>query len=187
VRGEIVKSALQMFFEKGYDATTVEEIVAAVEVSPSTFYRHFPAKSDVVVEFSRMHLQTLGAAVAERPAEESLSDALAAAIQAEAADVGPDTGSIKQFEDLLAKNAELRGRLLRELNNDLPLIAARIAPRLGLKPADLRTEVVANAISSTIRVSLERWARSTGKQSPFQVLQAAVGILTPLFESVAAG
>jgi hypothetical protein len=94
---------------------------------------------------------------------------------------------LKQFEELLAKNSELRSRLLRELNSDLPLVAARIAPRLGLRPSDVRTEVVANAIASTIRVALERWARSAGKQSPFQALQAALGLLTPLFESVASG
>ena len=37
-----------MFVEKGYDATTVEEIAAAAGVSHMTFFRYFPRKEEVV-------------------------------------------------------------------------------------------------------------------------------------------
>ena len=49
-RWAIQEHALRLFAEQGYDATTVDQIAAAAEISPSTFFRYFPTKEDVVVE-----------------------------------------------------------------------------------------------------------------------------------------
>jgi AcrR family transcriptional regulator len=49
-RWSIQDHALRLFQTQGYDQTTVEQIAAAAEVSPSTFFRYFPTKEDVVIE-----------------------------------------------------------------------------------------------------------------------------------------
>src|SRR5271170_6091311 len=49
-RASLREHALRLFREQGYQATTVEQIAAAAEVSPSTFFRYFPAKEDVVLQ-----------------------------------------------------------------------------------------------------------------------------------------
>jgi len=48
-RDRIRASALRLFREQGYDATTVEQIAAAAGVSHMTFFRYFPAKEEVVL------------------------------------------------------------------------------------------------------------------------------------------
>src|SRR5271167_1253240 len=49
-RASLREHALRLFREQGYHATTVEQIAAAAEVSPSTFFRYFPTKEDLVLQ-----------------------------------------------------------------------------------------------------------------------------------------
>ena len=51
-RDRIRASALRLFREQGYDATTVEQIAAAAGVSHMTFFRYFPTKEDVALSDS---------------------------------------------------------------------------------------------------------------------------------------
>src|SRR5579884_1838391 len=48
-KAAIQHHALRLFQQQGYDTTTVEQIAEAAEISPSTFFRYFPNKEDVVL------------------------------------------------------------------------------------------------------------------------------------------
>jgi AcrR family transcriptional regulator len=65
-RDRIRASALRLFREQGYDATTVEQIAAAASVSHVTFFRYFPAKEDVALSDSYDPL--IASHVAQTPA-----------------------------------------------------------------------------------------------------------------------
>ncbi len=45
----VQQEAMRLFREQGYRETTVDQIAAAVEISPSTFFRYFPTKESVVL------------------------------------------------------------------------------------------------------------------------------------------
>jgi AcrR family transcriptional regulator len=45
----IKRHTLRLFCEQAYDATTVNLIAEAAEISPSTFFRYFPTKEDVML------------------------------------------------------------------------------------------------------------------------------------------
>jgi AcrR family transcriptional regulator len=49
-RWTIQEHALRLFADQGYEKTRVDQIAAAAEISPSTFFRYFPTKEDVVVQ-----------------------------------------------------------------------------------------------------------------------------------------
>lgn len=66
-RLELATAAMRLFREKGFDATTVEEIAAAAEYSPSTFFRHFGSKEDVVFLNVREDLAAFRDALAHCP------------------------------------------------------------------------------------------------------------------------
>ncbi len=65
-RDRIRASALRLFSEQGYDATTVEQIAAAAGVSHMTFFRYFPAKEDVAMSDSYDPL--IASVIAQAPA-----------------------------------------------------------------------------------------------------------------------
>ena len=43
-RESIQRTALRLFEKQGYEGTTIEQIAAAAEISPSTFFNYFPTK-----------------------------------------------------------------------------------------------------------------------------------------------
>ena len=71
--------ALRLFVEKGYEATTVEEIAAAAGVSHMTFFRYFPRKEEVV-EYDEYD-PLLEELIAGRPSHEAPLTALHNAIR----------------------------------------------------------------------------------------------------------
>jgi AcrR family transcriptional regulator len=48
VRAQLAELAIGLFIERGYDATTVDDIALAAGVSRRSFFRYFPTKDDVV-------------------------------------------------------------------------------------------------------------------------------------------
>src|SRR5689334_23828941 len=48
MREALVAAAFQLFLERGYEETTVDDIVALAGVGRRSFFRYFPSKEDVV-------------------------------------------------------------------------------------------------------------------------------------------
>lgn len=54
-RETIVRCAMDLFAERGFDATTIADIAEAADIAPRTFFSYFPSKEDVVFhDFERM-------------------------------------------------------------------------------------------------------------------------------------
>jgi AcrR family transcriptional regulator len=67
----IQDAAMELFAERGYESTTVEEICARAEVSTTTFFRYFRSKGEVFLEEHGRLLPALELAIIERPGTES--------------------------------------------------------------------------------------------------------------------
>ena len=79
-RESIQREAMRLFQMQGYEETTIEQIAAAVEISPSTFFNYFPNKEDVVLYDA--YDPVVASLLSERPATEPLSIAMRCVLEA---------------------------------------------------------------------------------------------------------
>jgi AcrR family transcriptional regulator len=79
-RQALIDAAIGLFEERGYEATTVADIAAAAEVTPRTFFLHFPAKEAVVFANSPGRLELGLEVLAARRPGEAVRDLLARAM-----------------------------------------------------------------------------------------------------------
>jgi AcrR family transcriptional regulator len=69
-RERLLRTASGLFYTKGVHAVGVDEIISRARVTRATFYRHFPSKDDLIVEYIRtvdQHIRDAVAAALENP------------------------------------------------------------------------------------------------------------------------
>jgi len=76
VQKEITETANRLFVERGYEATTVDDIAAEVGMSARSVFRYFPTKEDLVVGKFDLIAEDVLAALRERPAGEPVWESL---------------------------------------------------------------------------------------------------------------
>ncbi len=69
-RERIEEAAMSLFLERGFDATTIEDIAERAGVSKRSFFDYFPSKEEVVFAWQDGFADHMMAAIASRPAEE---------------------------------------------------------------------------------------------------------------------
>ena len=144
-RASLREHALRLFREQGYPATTVEQIAAAAEVSPSTFFRYFPTKEDVVIQ-DDMDAR-LFAAFDRQPPELGHIAALRAALREVVATFAPDElEQLREASVLQMTVPEIRARVLDDMNRMIGMMAEAVAKRAGRTPDDLAVRTYVGAI-----------------------------------------
>jgi AcrR family transcriptional regulator len=176
VHAEITDTALRLFAEHGFEATTVEQIAAAAGISRRSFFHYFRSKEDVVLG----DLEALGRRVRDaleaRPATETAWEALRAALKTLHA---PGAGAVTalQVADMYADAPSLRAKHLEKHLRWQELFAPDIERRLGIAPGttgDPRARAVIAAALACLDTAVEAWRESGGTADPVELFDAAV-------------
>jgi AcrR family transcriptional regulator len=152
-RAAIQRHALRLFQEHGYEAATVEQIAEAAEVSPSTFFRYFPTKEDVVLYDDLDPLFI--AAFEAQPAELSPTQAMRGTLRV-VFDRLPAQEMAQQWERarLILAVPELRRRMLDQFAETVQLIAELLAKRLRRRADDIAVRTFAGAMMGALLAAL---------------------------------
>src|ERR1700730_10682999 len=116
----IHRGALRLFQEQGYEETTIEQIAAAAEISPSTFFNYFPTKEDLVL-YDRYDPIMFSMMMA-RPSDEPVSMLLQHAFEGMAAAFDRDRDIILTRAKLGLEVPALRARFWEELEKAQSLL-----------------------------------------------------------------
>lgn len=158
-KAAIQSHAVRLFREQGYGATTVEQVAEAAEVSPSTVFRYFPTKEDLVVTDD--YDPVIFAAFAEQPPELNLIQAWRGAIR-EAFDQMTQTDIDTQLDRgrLLLSVPELWGATLHGTRETLDTITNLSARRVGCSPDDPALQATVGAIFGVLMTAALNWVKT---------------------------
>ncbi|WP_236240562.1 TetR/AcrR family transcriptional regulator [Streptomyces sp. CC228A] len=165
-RAALLRTAVELFTTQGYEETTIDEIVDAVEVSQRTFFRYFASKEEVAFALQHMVEQHFVAALRERPADEGPFDALRNSVLAAWDTIGEAITQFVPIEDYLrllqvieSTPALLAVHLRRSFEME-ENVAGLIAEREGVDvDRDPRPRVAVAAFSGVMRVTGQLWGR----------------------------
>lgn len=175
-RWAIQEHALRLFAEQGYEATTVDQISAAAEISPSTFFRYFKTKDDLVIEDEYDAL--IEAGLRGAPAELTPLAAIRQTIQAAfAAMTADELAKVLDRTRLVMSVPSLRARSIENFLATMDLIRNGIAGRTGRDVGDIEVRAFAGALVGAMVGAIEHWIDGDGKEDLGDLLDRALGVL----------
>ena len=178
-RASIREHALRLFREQGYQATTVQEIAEAAEVSPSTFFRYFPTKEDLVLQ-DDMDTRMIAAFEQQPPELGPIAAVRAATRQVLTSYSAADMDLLRETTRLTMTVPEIRARAMDEFARTITVVAEAVAKRAGRSPDDLAVRAVAGAIIGVIMsvtMPWEGWSEGAGFEDTFGRIDEALGLL----------
>jgi TetR/AcrR family transcriptional regulator, regulator of mycofactocin system len=156
-RGAVTRTALEMFAERGFEETTVDDIADALGVSRRTLFRYFASKNDMVWGDFDWVLARLRRCLEETGPEEPLHEALGRAV------VESNRYAEDQLPELRIRMRLITGVPALQAHSALryaewrEVIAEWVAARLGCQPGDLTPQTVAHAALGTSMAAFLVW------------------------------
>jgi AcrR family transcriptional regulator len=176
MRDALVAAAFRLFLERGYEQTTVDDIVALAGVGRRSFFRYFPSKEDVVFPDHERCLADMTAFLAASDAEHEpvrrVCDAARLVLRMYAEN---PTFSVQRYR-LTKKVPGLRAYELSVVWRYERALAEYLRERFtGRRDGTLRADVIAAAVVAAHNNALRSWLRSDGQDDASAAVDHALG------------
>jgi AcrR family transcriptional regulator len=146
---------MELFEERGFEATTVAEIAERAGVTKRTFFRYFADKREVLFAGSQILEGIFVEAIAAAPADAAPLDTIAIALERSAEVFDQVRDRARKRQAILAANSELQERELIKMARLAEAGATALRARGVEEPA---ASLAAEAGMAVLRVAFERWA-----------------------------
>ncbi|MGO8854077.1 MAG: helix-turn-helix domain-containing protein [Mycobacterium sp.] len=168
ILADIRRAAFRLFVERGYDAVTTEEVAAAAGVSPRTFFRHVPAKEELLLAPVRHGGAAIVNLLEQRPASESPDLALINAIITRTRSF--EQADTEEWRDALLVAPDLLGKVTVHNPADKERATKVVAERMGADPdTDIRPGLLVNLAFAAADFAFQRWVRQSSTRRPLDL------------------
>jgi mycofactocin system transcriptional regulator len=158
-RGELERTALQLFVTRGFEETTVEDIAAAAGISRRTFFRYYNSKNDVVWGDFEAELQRMRSWLADHPSDAPMMDALREAIIAFNHLDSTQVAAHRQRMTLILQVPALQAHSTLRYAGWRAVVAEYAARRLRLPETALLPQTIAYTFLGAAIAAYEHWLR----------------------------
>jgi AcrR family transcriptional regulator len=169
-------AALDLFDERGFDNVTIEQIAEAAEVSPSSVYRYFGTKEQVVLwDEVDVHLfDTVEAELQTYPPVEAMRRAIAEVMPQY---FNPTNDLAKRKTRYALEEPALRAPLLEQTDELIQRVAEALARASGQPVHALEPQVIATSLISAMMAAARHW-HTRGYETPIgDELERALAIV----------
>lgn len=173
-RAQLEEAAYSLFAQRGYDATTVDEIAEAAQVSPRTFFRYFATKEDVVFPDSAWLCDQIRSVMETGPASDTAVVANAVVAFSQLLEKNRE-GTLARRQ-LINDNPALEGRRLLIESEWVSAVAGTLAVRAGRESPTFEQQVLAGCAICALSTAVQHW-HATGAAEPLPVFtRRALGV-----------
>jgi AcrR family transcriptional regulator len=175
-RSAIRSATYRLIAEQGYDATTIEQIAEAAEVSPSTVFRYFATKEDIVLtdEYDPVMEAELRNRPAGEPPLESLRFIMTEALTAFLA---TEEEELRRRIRLMVEVPAIRTRMSETMSDTAKILAQVLADRTGRSADDLEVRVFIAAVLGALREVTLYWGEHDQKGDLIAMINRAMDML----------
>jgi AcrR family transcriptional regulator len=163
-RERLTRAAMALFLERGFEATTIDDIATAADVSRRSFFHYFASKEDVVAAWQEGAASALVAEVVARPAGETMLTAAENAIAAAVRRIDPAEAAA--MSRLKRDNPALQARDQLKYEKLERALAEGLSQRAKTKSDRLKARLVAMIATGAMRVGGESWIGEGVREKP---------------------
>jgi len=158
-RMAIRKATYRLVQEQGYDATTIEQIAEAAEVSPSTVFRYFPTKEDIVItdEYDPLLEEELRSRPADEPLVKSLRHVVHTAVERSMSGEYETPEEKRLRGRLMVEVPAVRTRMSESMSVTGRMMCRVVAERTGRDPDDLEVRVYCMGVVGALMEASRYW------------------------------
>lgn len=163
-REEIIDAAIDLFERNGYEATTVDDIAEAADVSSRTFFRYFDSKFEVALAGKVPDANEPAPHFTARPADETVLQAIRSTIRDRLVEEAGASDKLRARQlRVVLQTPSLQAMAREHFHRGDDEMVRAVAARLGVDEDDLRPRVIVAAAAGAIWTVIERWIEGGGE------------------------
>lgn len=179
-RERLKRAAMALFLERGFEATTIDDIAAAADMSRRSFFHYFASKEDVVAAWQEDAAAALVAEILARPADETMLTAAENAIATAIKRIDPTEAAA--MSRLKRDNPALQARDQLKYEKLERALADGLAQRSGRKADRLKARLVAMIATGAMRVGGESWLNEGTRDKPEAFVKRTFAAIRAILE-----